>query len=153
MFPASNSAVATEFPPSVSAPYRQCLLRDQGTPNCSLHNLSWFSFSLLSLDHLKLLLLTEKDLTLEWLGESDLFLSFLLFLTVLLNSLSSFFFMHKHWGSQSLCSLWAHPWQPCYPNNLLGSLLLFPSTPHSWGCFTLSFSFSTSSFPSQGWLN
>lgn len=134
--------------PSVSAPHRQCLLRHQGTPNCSLHHLSWlgshslccpwriwssyYSLKLASFDYMRVIFFL------------------LLFLTALLNSLSSsFFFMPKHWGSQSLCSLWAHPWQPCHPNNLLGSLLLFPYS-HGWGCFTLSYWLQHQFFPQSG---
>lgn len=44
---------------------------------------------------------------------------------------------------------WAHPWQPCHPNNLLGSLLLFPYT-HGWGCFTFSYWLQHQFLPQSG---
>lgn len=117
---------------SISLPHRKCLLSHQGTPNCSLHNLSWFSsHSLLSLEALKLLLLAETFSSFGFM--KVIFFQFVfLLLTDPLTSLSSrFFSMPKCGHLLSLCSFPVSELISGNPAVLMTYLASSPASPYS----------------------
>lgn len=138
MLPASNSAVATEFPCLCSfflSPYPENVSSaTKGLPITA--SITFFGLVLILCCHWRLwnfyYLLKLSPLLVSM---KVIFFQFVfLFLTDPLTSLSSCFFsMPKCGHLLSLCSfpfLWAHLWQPCHPNNLLGFLSCSPYS--SW---------------------
>lgn len=141
---------------SISLPHRKCLLSHQGTPNCSLHNLSWFSsHSQLSLEALKLLLLAETFSSFGF-HESDFFPVCFSFPDRSFDFLVFSFLLHAYvWTltkpllfSRSLSSSLATlpSWWPTW------LCLLLPLTPHGWRCFRLSFWLQKEFCPRSGMI-